>query len=205
MKASRAWIGSRPSPFEQPPTPPSGPASTPAMQAPAMQLSELTKNFGSHRAVDDLRLTVRATRCSASSARTAPARRRPCRWRPGCCAPTVAASRSSATTHGATRHARSRSSVSCPTACAPRPPQRPRTAASHRPAARRRRHRRRPPQRPTARRARPRRGRRQDRRRLFRRHDEEDRPRLRAHPRPARLGARQLEQTLPELLAKINT
>ncbi|WP_260858221.1 hypothetical protein [Dermacoccus nishinomiyaensis] len=36
-------------PFEQPPTPPSGPASTPAMQAPAMQLSELTKNFGSHR------------------------------------------------------------------------------------------------------------------------------------------------------------
>lgn len=28
------------------------------MQAPAMQLSELTKNFGSHRAVDDLTLTV---------------------------------------------------------------------------------------------------------------------------------------------------
>ena len=36
------------------------------MQAPAMQLSELTKNFGSHRAVDDLMLTVPRTRSAST-------------------------------------------------------------------------------------------------------------------------------------------
>ena len=36
------------------------------MQAPAIQLSELTKNFGSHRAVDDLMLTVPRTRSAST-------------------------------------------------------------------------------------------------------------------------------------------
>ena len=36
------------------------------MQTPAMQLSELTKNFGSHRAVDDLMLTVPRTRSAST-------------------------------------------------------------------------------------------------------------------------------------------